>query len=116
MASDRITSLALSSLSRLIDDLPLWNDAANTLQNLRWPREGESNVSKQQRRKRKNIFMETDKRNGTVHYTVSIEWPDGERFRRRHPNLKLAEHRLDRIRGAVVSGTWKELRDELTET
>ncbi len=66
-----------------------------------------------QRKNEKNIFKETDKRNGRVHTVVSIQWPDGERFRRRSANLTLARDLLARINGAIVSGTWNELRKEL---
>jgi integrase len=70
---------------------------------------------KRDRKKEKNIFTEIDKRYGRVHTVVSKSWPDGERFRRRCPNLMLARNLLARINGAIVAGTWKELRKELTE-
>src|SRR5215470_157424 len=68
---------------------------------------------KQQRKKEKNIFTETDKRYGRAHFVVSKQWPDGSRFRRRLPNIALARTLLARINGAIVTGTWKELRKEL---
>jgi hypothetical protein len=63
----------------------------------------------------KNIFTETDKRNGQVHMVVSKSWPDGERFRRRCQNLATARNLVARINGAIATGTWKEVREELTE-
>jgi hypothetical protein len=71
---------------------------------------------KRERKKEKNIFTEIDKRYGRIHTVVSKLWPDGERFRRRCPNLVLARNLLARINGAIVAGTWKELRKELMET
>ena len=69
---------------------------------------------KPKRKKEKNIFTETDKRNGSAHTVVSKSWPDGERFRRRCPNLATARNLLARINGAIVTGQWEALRDELT--
>lgn len=70
---------------------------------------------KRERKKEKNIFTETDKRNDTTHFVVSRQWPDRTRFRRRLPNLTLARDLLARINGAIVSGTWQALRAELKE-
>jgi hypothetical protein len=67
------------------------------------------------RKQEKNIITERDKRNGKTHTTVSKLWPDGERFRRRCPNLTVARNLLARINAAIGSGTWRELRKELTE-
>jgi integrase len=67
-----------------------------------------------QRKKEKNIFTETDKRNGRVHTVVSLQWPDGERFRRRCANLAQARTLLARINGATATGNWKPLRKELS--
>ncbi len=72
-------------------------------------------MSKQQRKKEKNIFEETDKRNDRVHIVVSRYWPDGKRFRRRCPNKTVASNLLARINGAIATGMWKELRDELNK-
>src|SRR5438132_1449164 len=69
---------------------------------------------KQQRKKEKNIFVETDQRYNRVHHVVSKLWPDGERFRKRCPNLQLARQLLARINGAIVMGQWEAVRDELT--
>jgi integrase len=71
---------------------------------------------KRERKKEKNIFTEIDKRNGRFHTVVSIQWPDGVRFRRRSPNLAVARNLLARITAAIAIGTWKALRQELTET
>jgi hypothetical protein len=68
---------------------------------------------KKQHKKEKNILLETDNRNGRKHYTVSREWPDGDRLRRRCPNLQLARQLLQRINGAIFSGQWQALREEL---
>jgi integrase len=68
---------------------------------------------KQQRKKIKNIFTETDKRTGRKYETVSLEWPDGKRFRARCANRELAKQLLARINGAIVCGTWEALRNEL---
>ena len=69
---------------------------------------------KQQRKKEKNIFTETDTRSGKVHTVVSLQWPDGIRFRRRYRNLELAHQILKRIDGAIVTCQWEALRNELT--
>jgi integrase len=70
---------------------------------------------KQHRKKEKNIFTEIDKRNGKAHMVVSKHWPDGERFRRRCPSLADARNLLARMNGAIATGTWKNLRSDLTE-
>src|SRR5262245_34839679 len=70
---------------------------------------------KNQRKQEKNIFTEKDKRNGRSHTVVSKLWPDGRRFRRRCPNLAVARQLLARINAAITTGTWLELRKELTE-
>jgi len=70
---------------------------------------------KQERKKEKNIFTEKDKRNGNVHTVVSKIWPDGERFRRRCPNLASARNLLARVSAGIATGTWRQLRKELTE-
>src|SRR5262245_294431 len=70
---------------------------------------------KNQRKQEKNIFTEEDKRNGRTHTVVSKLWPDGQRFRRRCPNLTVARQLLARINAAITTGTWLELRKELTE-
>ncbi len=59
------------------------------------------------------ILTEKDKRNGSVHTVVSRQWPDSERFRCRCANPALARDLLARINGAIVTGTWRELRKEL---
>lgn len=66
---------------------------------------------KQQRKKIKNI--QTSKRNGKEYLVVSLQWPDGKRFRARCANLELAKKLLARINGAIVCGTWEALRNEL---
>ena len=45
---------------------------------------------------------------------MSLEWPDGIRFRRRYRNLELARNMLKRIDGAMVTRQWEALRNELT--
>jgi len=66
-----------------------------------------------QRKKEKNIFTEFDKRYNRVHYVVSKEWPDRERFRRRCPNLTLARNLLAASTVQSSRTLWKELRKEL---
>src|SRR5579862_8474019 len=60
------------------------------------------------------IFEEKDKRTGKKYIVCSKYWPDGDRFRRRFSNKTLAKNVLDRITGAIATGTWRDLKKEMT--
>jgi site-specific recombinase XerD len=50
---------------------------------------------------------------GKTNVVVDRRWPDGPRFRRIFPTRRLAEEVDARIKAAICSGAWKELREEL---
>jgi len=45
---------------------------------------------------------------------VRKRWPDGSTFRRYYSNKTIAKHMLARLEESIVTGTWPELKDELT--
>jgi integrase len=59
-----------------------------------------------------SVRKEKDKRGGRT-IVVDQKWPDGKRYRRQMPNQKVAERVDARITAATLTGTWRELREEL---
>src|SRR2546426_8234126 len=53
---------------------------------------------------------------GRTRLEVSKYWPDGTRFRRYAPNPTVAKNLDARICGAIATGTWKQLKEELSRT
>ncbi len=53
-------------------------------------------------------------RHGNQRVEVSRRWPDGSRFRRYAVNRTAAKKVLARIEEAIFSGTWRELKEELS--
>ncbi len=45
---------------------------------------------------------------------VRKRWPDGSTFRRFYPNMTLAKHMWARIEESIVTGRWRELKEELS--
>jgi hypothetical protein len=45
---------------------------------------------------------------------LSKYWPDGTRFRRPFPNVTQARQMRARIEAAIATGTWRELKAELS--
>ena len=54
------------------------------------------------------------KKRGKTRIEVCKRWPDGTTFRRYHFSMNFAKHMLARIEGSIATGTWPELREELT--
>ncbi len=59
-----------------------------------------------------SVRYETDKPGRRI-LVVDQTWPDGKRYRRQMPNKKVAEQVDARITAAKLTGTWKELREEI---
>jgi len=53
-------------------------------------------------------------RRGNPRVAVSKRWPDGSRFRRFVPNITVGKRLLTRIEAAIVMGSWRTLKEELT--
>ena len=51
---------------------------------------------------------------GKKRIEVRKRWPDGSTFRRYYPNMTLARHILARIEESIVTGSWRELTEELS--
>ena len=51
---------------------------------------------------------------GKSRIEVRKRWPDGTTFRRYYSNKTIAKHMLARLEESIVTGTWPELKDELT--
>ncbi len=45
---------------------------------------------------------------------VRKRWPDGSTFRRYYPNMTLANHVKARIEESIVTGSWRELKEEFS--
>jgi integrase len=71
-------------------------------------------LTKRRERKAMAIFQEKDHAGRTC-WVVSKYWPDGKRFRRRVGSKSIANNLWHQIEAAVASGTWLELRQQLTE-
>ena len=56
----------------------------------------------------------TEKDNGKLYVVASRLWPDGSRLRRRCPNRTVAKALLSRVDEAIVMGTWRGLKRELS--
>ena len=60
------------------------------------------------------IFKYKDRR-GKEHYVVSKYWPQGSgRLRMYAPNHTAAKRLLTRVEMAILDGTWRQLKDELS--
>src|SRR5215470_13679174 len=53
---------------------------------------------------------------GRTRIEVSKYWPDGSRFRRYVPNPTLAKTLDARISAAIATGTWKDLKEQLSRS
>jgi len=51
---------------------------------------------------------------GKSRIEVRKRWPDGTTFRRYYPNMTLAKHVRARIEESIVTGRWRELKEEVS--